>query len=146
MHCRDNTSGVTCMLMQWVYSQYFSIYSQYLSYFTTVLILLTSASALSLLKSHETKSTFCCKLLLFISFILAIIDIYIVFDIYDNLRSMILLMADDCSIKNQVMSCITNPQNKSSYLKIATIIAIISFIMLLAGNYFKNWRNTCENK
>lgn len=56
------------------------------------------------------------KFFLFLSFILAIIDIYIVFDIYDHLRSMILLMADDCYIKNKALICTTDPQMNSGYL------------------------------
>jgi len=126
--------------MQWIYTEYFNVYSQYLSYFTTVIILLTSASAISLIKTIDKNGICLSTIIIFISFILAIFDIYLVFDIYDGIRTIILLMSSTCNITNGDIACDMNPQEQSTYLKLAIVIAIISFLFLVLGYILKIWR------
>jgi hypothetical protein len=123
--------------MQWIYTEYFNIYSQYLSYFTTVIILLTTTTALSLIKSIDDNNKGFVKAMFGISFAITIIDVYIVFDIYNGIRTMLLLMSSKCSYFNGNMACDVNIQEQSTCLTIAIILAIISFILMITGYYFK---------
>ena len=122
-----------------MYSEYFSIYSQYLSYFATVIILLCTTTALSIINVIDKKRMYWVKILFIISFLLTAIDIYFVFDIYNNLRTIPLLMSGNCHTANGKIVCDLDIQKHSSYLKYAIGIAILSFILLIIGYFLKIW-------
>lgn len=124
-------------MMQWIFTEYFNIYSQYLSYFSTIIILLTTATGLSVIKVIEEKNMILVKTIFLLSFFLSIIDTYFVFDIYNGIRTMFLLMSSNCKIFQGDMVCDMNLQEQSIYLKIAIMIAIFSFVLLVTGYFFK---------
>lgn len=123
--------------MQWIYTQYFNMYVQYITYFTTVLMLLTSASALSFIKSMDNKKINCIVIFFGISCLFAVFDIYIVFMLFEDIRTTLLLMSGKCFNFSGDIACDINIQENSSYLRIGILILIISFITLLIGYVLK---------
>lgn len=126
-------------MKQWMYTEYFSIYTQYLAYFASILILLTSAAAFSVIQTTDKKSYCLCTLFIFtLSLICAITCIYMVFNLYDNLRLLILSVSDKCQLDNQQeIFCSMNFQQDLASLKNSIILAIISFVLLVAGYFIK---------
>lgn len=125
-------------MMQWIYTEYFNIYTQYITYFTTLLMLLASAAALSYMKAYESDKDSCARKFFFISCLLAFIDIYIVFMIFDALRTELLLMSGKCKTFGGELACDANVQVSSSLLRWAILILIISFLSLVIGYFFKS--------
>lgn len=124
------------MIVQWMYSEYMSIYTQYLIYFTSILILLTSAVAISLIKAIDERNIW--VILIFsLSLILVLIDVYLVFEIYDWLRTALLFVSDKCLMFNGEMACDLDFQEHSSYMKLAIIMMIVSFLLLVIGYLIK---------
>ena len=122
--------------MQWIYTEYLSIYTQYLGYFTSILVLLISAVAISLIKIVDKKRWWVISFFS-LSLILGVIDIYLVFEIYDWLRTMLLLMSGQCTAFSNDIVCDVNIQEHSSYLKTTIIFMILSFIFLIIGYVIK---------
>lgn len=124
------------MIVQWMYSEYMSIYTQYLIYFASILILLNSAITISLIKAID-ESSFWVISLFTLSLILALVDVYLVFEIYDWLRTALLFVSDKCLMFNGEMACDMDFQEHSSYLKSAIIMMIVSFVLLVIGYLIK---------
>lgn len=120
-------------MTQWIYTEYFNIYTQYVTYFTTVLMLLTSASALSFIKSMDSKKINCSLIFFGISCIIAIIDIYLGFMIFESIRTKLLLMSGKCINFSGEVACDINIQEDSIYLRIGILLLITSFASLIIG-------------
>lgn len=120
--------------MQWIYTEYFSIYTQYLGYFASVLMLLTSAAAISIIRVANKSACSCAISFFCLSLVLSVINIWIIFEIYDGLRTTLLLMSGKCSPD---FICDINIQDGSTYLKVGIVFAILSFLLLTIGWIFK---------
>lgn len=123
--------------MQWIYTQYLGIYTQYLAYFASILILLTSAATISLIKIIDGKKRWWIISFFTGSLVIALIDVYLIFEIYDWLRSTVLLMSGQCIPSGSDIACDIDIQEHSSYLKIAIVLMITSFILLVIGYLIK---------
>lgn len=128
--------------MQWIYTQYLGIYAQYLAYFVSILVLLTSAATISLIKIVNEKRWWIISFFTG-SLFLALIDVYLVFEIYDWLRTTVLLMSGQCMPSGNDVACDIDIQEHSAYLKAAIILMIISFVLLVIGYLIKV---TCHDK
>lgn len=129
--------------MQWIYTQYLGIYAQYLAYFASILVLLTSAATISLIKIVDGKKRWWIISFFIASLVFALIDVYLVFEIYDWLRTTVLLMSGQCLPSGNDVACDIDIQEHSAYLKTAIILMITSFVLLVIGYLIKV---TCHDK
>ena len=118
---------------QWIYTEYINIYTQYLGYFATIQVLLISASSFSIIKAAEKIKNWVPIYFYIGSFTFSIINVFLIFTIYDGIRTMLLLMSDKCEVFNKKLVCDVNIQQHSCTLKFAITLSIIPLISLIIG-------------
>lgn len=127
---------------KWLYHEYIGLYGQYLSYLSSLLLILASAAAISIINIRFHKIL---VLILFvISFIIAAFEVVKILDVYKSTYASILNLSQCKTLPDDELSCDFNVFLPDLYWNVR--FGILSFILLVLGHCIRLWKPQNEKK